>query len=212
MKNLREAEAYHDIALQLGIKDPLPPTKISVDSPIEKREDVVAIYPGSKQNCGFKRWDKYDALARQFKKVVLVGKKSDIHSHGDPTWITRKWNWPKNIEFFSGTLKETAQRIAKCCLFVGNDGGLAHISAAMQIPTFVIFGPTSTLKNRPHSPTAYVGSKHKACSPCQFETPWRPLTRTSKCQFNNCCLSDLTPEDVMSVIREKTPGHLLESL
>jgi ADP-heptose:LPS heptosyltransferase len=203
-KKKSEAKVYGYLAVQLGITDPLPQSKISIESPIEKRQKIVAIYPGSKRNYGCKRWNKFDFLANKFKKVIVVGTKADIYSHGKPTWIKRKWNWPKNVSFFFGNLEETTKCIANCSLFIGNDGGLSHISAAMQIPTFVIFGPTSPLKNLPYSPTAYAISKNKPCSPCQFTKHWLHLVRTSQCKFNNRCLSNLTVEDVMHVIEEKT--------
>lgn len=40
------------------------------------------------------------------------------------------------------SLLETAALIEQCKLYVGNDSGLAHLAAALGIPTVAVFGPT----------------------------------------------------------------------
>jgi heptosyltransferase-3 len=47
------------------------------------------------------------------------------------------------------TLSEAAACLARCALFIGNDSGLMHISAASGVPTLGLFGPTSVAEYGP---------------------------------------------------------------
>lgn len=173
-QHIEEAKVYFDLVKQIGINTEMPCTEVNIGSmskngPMPKNKHTVAIYPGSKHNWAMKRWDKYDLLASKFDNVVVVGTHQDIHSHGNPAWISRQWDWPENTEFFTGSLRESAFLISQCKLFVGNDGGLAHVAAATGIPTFVVFGPSSVVKNKPYAPNAYAVAINLPCRPCQFK-------------------------------------------
>jgi heptosyltransferase III len=41
------------------------------------------------------------------------------------------------------SLPRLAALISRCRLFVGNDSGVTHLAAAVQVPTIAVFGPTS---------------------------------------------------------------------
>jgi len=170
-QHIPEAKVYYSLAQQMGVKIPMETTEVALpdNGRWPKNSDTVAIYPGSKPNWAMKRWDKYDKLAEKFDNVVVVGTKDDIYSHGNPTWIKKPWKWPDNVEFFIGDLKEAAFLISKCKMFVGNDGGLAHVAAATGVPTFVLFGPSSDIKNKPFAPNAHVVAIDLPCRPCQFQ-------------------------------------------
>jgi len=47
------------------------------------------------------------------------------------------------------TLAEAAACLARCALFVGNDSGLMHLSAAAGTPTLGLFGPTPSAEYAP---------------------------------------------------------------
>lgn len=65
-----------------------------------------------------------------------------------------------------GTLRQTAGLIRQCALMIGNDTGLCHLSAAVGVPTVVVFGPTEPVKCLP--PNNAVGvSLGLPCQPCQ---------------------------------------------
>jgi ADP-heptose:LPS heptosyltransferase len=155
----------------MGVKSKNYTTQITFPEfgPWPLNPQTVALYPGSKPDWAMKRWDKYDKLAEQFENVVVIGQKHDIESHGNPTWITRPWSWPSNVEFFTGTLAESAFLISHCKMFVGNDGGLAHVAAATGAPTFVLFGPSSPVKNKPYCENAHAIGINLECRPCQFQ-------------------------------------------
>lgn len=207
-QHVPEARCYFSMAIQMGITSNLPDAKIVVPkSGYDPPKGSVAIYPGSKQNWAMKRWDKYDELAKQFKHVVVVGTKKDIESHGKPTWIETPWNWPKNVEFFHGTLSEQAYTISKCDIFIGNDGGLAHVAAATGTPTFVLFGPSSTIKNKPFTKKSYAIAIDLDCRPCQFvKIKGKTIfdSGRSNCPNDMKCMRDMSVDFVIKKIKEIT--------
>ena len=201
-----EALYYYDLVEQLDIKitTPNPEVNIGKNGASPKNRNTVAIYPGSKPNWAMKRWDKYDKLAEKFEHVVLVGKFEDINSHGNPTWIKKAWNWPKNTEVYFGSLVNTASVISKCKMFIGNDGGLAHIAAATGVPTFVIFGPSSVLKNKPYCDNAHAIYLGLECQPCQYREGRKfLLPGKATCPLEMACMKDMDVKFVYNKIQEK---------
>lgn len=64
------------------------------------------------------------------------------------------------------TLKQTAYLISKCGYFLGNDGGLAHISAAVKAKSFVIFGPVESIYREHKNYTISFYDIEKECYGC----------------------------------------------
>jgi ADP-heptose:LPS heptosyltransferase len=207
-QHIPESEVYYDLAKQLGIKTPMEDCEVFIgeDGPKPHHSDTIAIYPGSKHNWAMKRWDKYDELTKCFKHVAVVGTSEDINSHGNPTWITKPWNWPKNVTFIQDTIQHVAHFIAHCKFFVGNDGGLAHVSAATGIPTFILFGPSSDVKNKPKSKNSHVIAIQLPCRPCQFkEKNGKQIfdSDIGTCYMNMKCMRDMTVDFVYNEINKK---------
>lgn len=207
-QHIPEAEVYYDLVKQMGINLPMKNAEVNVGNfgPEPPHPETVAIYPGSKSNWAMKRWDKYDELAKHFKHVTLVGSRSDIYSHGSPTWITKQWNWPEHVDVFMGSLRECAYYISKCKMFIGNDGGLAHVAAGTGINTFVLFGPSCDIKNKPFADNAHVIAIDLPCRPCQFEKGPNGETvfdgNKSNCWNNMKCMKEMSVEYVLNKIKE----------
>jgi lipopolysaccharide heptosyltransferase II len=76
------------------------------------------------------------------------------------------------------TLPEITALASKACVFVGNDSGIAHIAAAVNTPSVVIFGSSNRVHWRPwtDAPNEIV-FKEFHCQPCagyeckEFGTP-----------------------------------------
>ena len=86
------------------------------------------------------------------------------------------------------TVSELIQRLSEGDAFIGNDSGPGHLAAALNKPTFTIFGPQLTEWFRPaHSLGRVVEGKdcpHKPCfDSCRFEVPH--------------CMTGVTREEVM---------------
>lgn len=201
-QHIPESQVYYDMILQLGINAPLPEkTFINIGKhEIDVPNNTVAIYPGSKPDWAMKRWDKFDELAKNFTSVLLFGNDSDVLSTGEPGWMNRNWDWPSHAKRFQGSLQEVAYAISKCKMFIGNDGGLSHLAAATGIPTYIIFGPSSVIKNKPIMPNVKVIHFNLKCQPCQFRPEKWFTTGTIGCPFGMPCLRDLSVEYVLNCI------------
>lgn len=95
----------------------------------------------------------------------------------------------------NGSLKESAARLARCQLFIGNDSGPMHLASALGVPTIGLFGPGSP---RTTGPTGTAGravalGRDYPCSPCgqNFfrECPPAPSGKPF-------CLEEVTAQDV----------------
>lgn len=90
------------------------------------------------------------------------------------------------------SLKEFAEILSACDLFITPDTGSLHLAAAMDIPTIALFGPGDLVKVRPRSEKVKVLYHHISCSPCRFQY-------TDKCG-NNLCMQEITVGEVMKAV------------
>lgn len=121
---------------------------------------TVGIHPGSSRQFKMflKRWprEKYAALAMKFvdeKKArvfVFIGPDDEdaVFAAGD--------KYADSILFVRKPIDEIPAEINNCGLFVGNDSALAHISAALGVPTVAIFGPSDPARTRPRGKNVSV--------------------------------------------------------
>jgi len=77
--------------------------------------------------------------------------------------------------------------LARASLFIGQDSGPTHLSAALGRPTVTIFGPTDPRITGPLGESSAVVYKNLPCSPCH--------TQAAKCPDRKCLLS-IEPEEV----------------
>ena len=80
-------------------------------------------------------------------------------------------------------------------LFVGNDGGLLHLAAAMDVPTVSIWGPTSPGKWGPQGAIHRQIRKVEHCDGCIY-WDYREI-----CRHDHACMKAVAPEDVQAAIR-----------
>jgi ADP-heptose:LPS heptosyltransferase/GT2 family glycosyltransferase len=83
--------------------------------------------------------------------------------------------------------------IAGCALFVGNDGGLLQVAAALGIPTVGVHSATSDpVERAPTGAAAVAVARSMTCSPCY-------LTRIEDCPRGFACMRELDPSAVHRV-------------
>jgi lipopolysaccharide heptosyltransferase II len=89
------------------------------------------------------------------------------------------------------TINQMASFINECDIFIANDSGPMHISAAVGTPTLSIHGPTSPMLQGPH------GEKHEwvrldelHCIECNL----------LDCPFNQECFNDLPIERILAKV------------
>lgn len=77
--------------------------------------------------------------------------------------------------------------LARASLFIGQDSGPTHLSAALGRPTVAIFGPTDPQLTGPLGKSSAVVYKNLPCSPCHEQA--------AECPDRKCLLS-IEPEEV----------------
>ena len=77
--------------------------------------------------------------------------------------------------------------LARASLFIGQDSGPTHLSAALGRPTLAIFGPTDPQLTAPLGESSAVVYKNLPCSPCHEQAAECP---------NRKCLLSIEPEEV----------------
>lgn len=105
-----------------------------------------------------------------------------------------------DVPIISGTLEQTAQALSQMKAVVSNDSGIAHLSAALGVPTLTLFAMTDPAHLAPVGPGEYIRSS--SCAPC-----FTPQDRKFHCPRNvdfACIRRDLTLEHVTTRL-----SHLL---
>jgi ADP-heptose:LPS heptosyltransferase len=88
------------------------------------------------------------------------------------------------------TLGEVAAVIRRARAFISNDTGPMHIAAALGVPVFAVFGPTSAARTGPYGPEHTVITAGLPCSPCY---------RRKKCS-RWICMENVSVDQVLSSI------------
>ena len=77
--------------------------------------------------------------------------------------------------------------LKQCGLFVGNDSGIAHLAAALNVPTVVLFGPTLPRHWAPLGAHVFVLRDPRGCAGC------------TSCGSDHSCLENITVEQVIQI-------------
>ena len=192
-----EADACFWIARDLGYRGKVPPPAIRQPEPFAldldgHAEPYVVIAPGFQKgdadsawkNKAFPRWGNVaSALLDNQIKVISVGSASEVEP-----WMDRA---DMNL-CGKTTLPQFASVLRGASVVIGVDNGATAISAAYGVPTVVLWGPTSMLKNRKDGKrVTNLANPVCQCRPCQF------TSRLVECR-DNVCMSSIP---VASVIR-----------
>lgn len=149
---------------------------------------LAILCPGS-INSRAKRWpaERYaelsDQLAGAGVSVALIGSPGEIevttevlaNARSRPVALTGKT-----------TVAEAVAIISIADVLITNDTGPAHIAAALNTPTLVIFGPTNPLTTYPLSPRAQIIRRPPDCAPCMLRD----------CPIDHRCMTAITPQEV----------------
>lgn len=158
----------------------------------EASSPLIAIGPGS-TNSNAKRWpaEYFGELCNSFSsdlgaRIVMLGSRGETEM-GEAV----KQHCDCQITDLMGKtdLALASAILAESDLFVSNDMGLAHISAALGTPTLTLFGPTNEVTTSPLGPRARFVREVVECSPCMLRV----------CPIDHRCMIRLGPERVFEV-------------
>lgn len=156
-----------------------------------------------------KKWNELVAhINKDFpdKQIVLLGDKHEIKIN--------QLVEGKNIHNLSGktTLKELVAIVDKCTCFIGSDSGLMHLAAALNKPTYTIWGASN---EKLYAYNSFNSEKHKlifntnsSCRPC---SAWIGANTSRLSDPNTCpdfmCLSTLESTSVYQNLRVFLSQH-----
>lgn len=92
------------------------------------------------------------------------------------------------------SIRQTAAVMQKCRVFTANDSGLMHLSAALQVPTVAIFGPTNPVWLAPWKCRHRVISLGPSCGPC-FR--YSPIPQKCYANMDFSCMRDIGVRSVL---------------
>ena len=158
-------------------------------------ERLVAINPGA-TNSRAKQWlaerfaETADRLAaRDGFRPVIVGTTGDIQVANE---VASRMQTPALVLAGQTSIAELKGVLACSSLVISNDTGTAHVSAALGVPTVVVFGPTDHTSTRPFSDLAAVVRHQVECSPCMLRD----------CPIDHRCMTRVEVNDVYSAARK----------
>jgi heptosyltransferase-2 len=162
------------------------------DSTADKKRRVLALAPGAAQPNKMWASERFAHLAQRWLEdtegtVVLVGGPVERERSQQ---IAEAVGSDRIIDLTgAGDLAVAAEIIRRADVFVGNDSGLAHLSATVGTRTVVISGPGDPTEVAPFSPLAVTVKRPLFCSPCYKNVCWRkdkPLE----------CLTEISVDEV----------------
>lgn len=182
-------------------KSPLPyccTEKCSLKHPVGTK--LIGIAPGGKSRAvwRFKRYPYWQSV------VDILGLNNELH-FALLGRITDDNVVHEQLTDYRDKLKlpESAYVASQCDLMLANDCGMAHVAAALGVPTIVVFGPTRIIKNLPQH-NALPLSLDLDCQPCQYSRKGIGRRRDgSVCSHE--CMQGLAPQLIVDrAIQELT--------
>jgi heptosyltransferase-2 len=164
---------------------------------------IIGLNPGAAYGPA-KRWpaEKFADLAARICRdpetlILIFGTDADREA-GDMIIATQADR--QRVVSLCGrtTLSQAMALISRCRVFVTNDSGLMHVSAALQTPTVAVFGSTNHVTTGPYSDHAAVVRSEMDCSPCL-------KTHCPKEHF--LCMENISARDVFSAVQHFLPDY-----
>jgi predicted lipopolysaccharide heptosyltransferase III len=173
--------------------------RISLDKDI-----VIGIHPGTSIVAKSRRWENekfawlIDTLQEKFKAKVIITGGYDKEETQLVNKIVSLTKLKPVVAARCVSIKQFAELIRRCTLFISVDTGPMHIAAAMQTPVVALFGPNTPKKWAPFGSQHVVIYKKLPCSPCIKQY----LGEISKCRDNKC-MKKISSEEVLEVVKNQ---------
>jgi heptosyltransferase II len=170
-----------------------------------KKMKLIGMHLGMAETASHRMW-KINNFKELIKKIhnnhknviiVLTGSKKELKINKE---IIKKLKINKIINLAGIPLGATAYLMTKLSLYISNDTGPMHLSAAMKCKTIGLFGPNLPKRYGPlgkNNITIYKANKMK-CSPCII--PYEG--KFKKCPYKGKCMDLITINDVYKKVKE----------
>ena len=152
---------------------------------------LLALSPGA-TNSRAKRWlsERFASTAdrvaeRNGFQTVIVGTTGDVEVANE---VASRMRSDAVVLAGRTSIADLKAILACTSLVISNDTGTAHVSAALGVPTVVVFGPTEHFSTRPLSEVARVVRHDVECSPCMLRD----------CPIDHRCMTRIEVDDVYS--------------
>jgi heptosyltransferase III len=159
---------------------------------------LIALHPGAGSKS--KRWhlERFIELARRLTlnrkdKLLLIEGPAE---EGLSNQISEALPGIESIAAQAIPLNLLAAVLDRCRLFIGNDSGLAHLSAAMKVPSVVLFGPTLPRHWAPLGKHVTVLRKANGCQACASDGG------------SHTCLLNISVDDVIRAMSKRIKTSL----
>lgn len=210
---------YHEIDINLSLLDLVYNNNFSVFPKLYfnfdlndasefiefKSSKCVIVVPGTSVGQKWKRWpfNNWVKLIRELinlnYKVVIVGAIEEMNYNDD---IYNNFIIDNNVTNLTGKLSLIQMikllNVVKCV--IGNDSGIAHISASLSLKTLVFFGPTDVSKVGIDFYTSKLNTKILKSSTC-LGSCYRFTQKFDDCDPEKC-MENISVDDALSNISQ----------
>ncbi|MGD8328915.1 MAG: glycosyltransferase family 9 protein [Acidobacteriota bacterium] len=198
---VHEAERFAAPARHLGAEIDLVADAGLIASDALRARATAVLPPGNRYlglaagsaNTPFKRWPvaAWAELARTAHDAwgavpVLLGSNADRPVNEELAALTGV----ELMDLSGCDLTDLAASLLRCRVVVSNDSGAAHLAAALDRPTVVVFGPTDPARSLPLGTRVAAVTAPTFCRPCGF----------GYCPFDHRCMNDLSAGAVFDVV------------
>lgn len=137
--------------------------------------------------------------------VVLIGGPGQRR---EAAWVQRRLRSPAVVNLVGQIpLEKSFSMIRHADLFLGNDSGLTHAAAMLNVPTVALYSGIDPIATwGPLGPNATAVKAKVACSPCH-------LTHLTDCSNGHACMRSIAVDTVkQSILRYLDPAAVAEVL
>lgn len=162
----------------------------------------VSVHPGA--GSPLKRWPEdrfvqvvHHLILREERKVLLVGGPAESGLAERIARLLPSSHSSRDVLMcISLPLRIVAALVDRSEFFIGNDSGIAHLAAALGVPSVVVFGPTDPIHWAPLSDSSTVLRDPRGCDACNSGTG------------PHSCLFNISADHVIQSVRMKLHGPI----
>jgi len=170
-----------------------------------KSNKLIGIHTGSAETSTYRAWKIHNfenlikKILKENKDIIIIFTGSEKETESNKELIS-KINSDRIKDLSGGSLGELAYLMTKLTLFIDNDTGPMHVSAAMGCKTIGLFGPNLPERFRPFGKgnVAIYKARNLTCSPCVNPH----LGKFRKCPYKGRCMDLISVDDVYKEVEK----------